>query len=605
MSKIVITLFAALLGFSNFAGAETSRPNIIWIIVEDASPHIGCYGETTIKTHYLDQMAKEGVRFDHAFVTCPVCSPSRSAMVTGMYQTTLGAHNHRSQGKAGKSRGTPAYFDSYKLPVKSIPRQFKDAGYFTSNSANGLPNSKFAKTDYDFGWDKTDYDGADWAGRRKNQPFFAQIQLKGGKGRGSKHGTDPAKVTLPPYYPDHPVLRGDWATYLNSWVRTDNEVGAILKRLEDEGIADSTILFFWTDHGVSHARGKQFLYEEGIHVPLIVRDPINKSSGEVRTDLVTQIDIAASSLALAGIDIPEHIQGVDLFAKDYHPRDMIFSARDRCDETVEVQRCVRTARYKYIRNFLPHLPHLQPNQYKDGKEIIKTLRALHSEGKLNELQSRILTTPRPSEELYDLENDPHETVNLAGDASRGETVKKLRIALADWMVSSRDVGLIPEPILEELGFQYGNKYFVLQQSENQTLIRDLLEVVDAKDPSDLVKALKSERPSIRYWAATALGLQGDNSCLSDLALLKKDASSGVRVAAALALCRLGDDSCAAMLAEEIANENVLTSMYAIRGLEMIGPAALPHIDAIRAAQKHEYEFTRRIARRLSRQLSQD
>ena len=237
-------------------------------------------------------------------------------------------------------------------------------------------------------------------------------------------------------------MRNDWASYLNSWVQTDIEIGAILKRLEDEGIADSTVVFFWTDHGVSHARGKQFLYEEGIRVPLIVRYPGNKHAGEVRTDLVTHIDIAASSLALAGIDIPKHIQGIDLFARDYRPRDMIFSARDRCDETVEIQRCVRTNRYKYIRNFLPHLPHLQPNQYKDGKAIIKTLRALHSEGKLNELQSRVLAIPRPSEELYDLENDPHETVNLAGAAPHGEAVKKLRVALYDWMVNSRDVGLI-------------------------------------------------------------------------------------------------------------------------------------------------------------------
>jgi hypothetical protein len=364
-------------------------------------------------------------------------------------------------------------------------------------------------------------------------------------------------------------------------------------------------VFFWTDHGVSHARGKQFLYEEGVHVPLIVVNPQDKSSGEVRTDLVTQIDIAASSLALAGIDIPKHIQGIDLFAKDYRPRDMIFSARDRCDETVDILRCVRTSRYKYIRNFLPHLAHLQPNQYKDGKRVIKTLHALYAEGKLNELQSRIFTAPRPREELYDLENDPYETVNLAGDASHRKTVKKLRGALYDWMVNSRDLGLIPEPILEVLGEKYGNKYFILQNADNQTLIRDILDLLDTKDPSVLVKALKSDRPSIRYWAATELGVEGDRSHLGELAPLKGDPSSGVRVAAALAMCRLGDDTCASLLAQEIANENLVTSMYAIRGLEMTGPAALPYLDIVRAAQEHEYEFTRRIARRLSDNFTQD
>jgi len=594
-----------LLGFSSLVSAETTRPNIIWIVVEDASPHIGSYGETTIKTPRLDRMAADGVRFDRAFVTCPVCSPCRSAMVTGVYQTTLGSHNHRSQGMSGKARGTPAFFKSYKLPVKSIPRLFKDAGYFSCNSATGRPDSKFGKTDYNFAWDKDDYDGADWAGRKAGQPFFAQIQLRGGKNRKTKHGTDPATVKLPPYYPDHPVLRSDWASYLNSWVQTDIEIGGILDRLEDEGIADSTVVFFWTDHGVSHARGKQFLYEEGIHVPLIVQNPNNMQAGKVRSDLVTQIDIAASSLALAGIDIPDHVQGVDLFARGYKPREMVFSARDRCDETVEIQRSVRTARYKYIRNFLPHLPHLQPNQYKDGKAIIQTIRALHAAGKLNELQSRILKTPRPSEELYDLKNDPHETTNLAGNNSHRGTVRKLRSALYEWMVNSRDLGLIPEPILEELGHQYGNKYLVLQHEDNQSLIRDILDVLDARDPGVHIEALSSDRASIRYWAATALGVQGDKSCASDLANLKSDSSSAVRVAVSLALCRLGDSTSAGTLAEEIANDNLLTGLYAIRGLEMTGTMARPHIAAIRAAQDSKYEFTRRIARRLTESLTRE
>jgi hypothetical protein len=489
--------------------------------------------------------------------------------------------------------------------VPSIPRLFKDAGYYACNSATGLGDSKFGKTDYNFAWDKSDYDGADWAARKPDQPFFVQIQLRGGKNRKAKHGTRPAAVSLPPYYPDHPVLRDDWATYLNSWVQTDREVGAILKRLQDEGIADSTVIFFWTDHGVSHARGKQFLYEEGIRVPLIVRDPAAKDSSKVRTDLVTHIDIAASSLALAGIDIPEHLQGVDLFAGDYQPRDMVFSARDRCDETVEIQRCVRTARHKYIRNFLPHLPHLQPNQYKDGKAIIKTMRSLHSLGQLTDLQSRVFAPTRPKEELYDLDKDPHETVNLAGDPGHAATVQKLRTALYQWMVESRDVGLIPEPILEEFGNRYGNKYHVLQQAENKTLIGDVLKVIDATDSRVWVEGLQSRQPSIRYWSATALGVRGGAAHIDDLKSLTHDSSSGVRVAASLAMFRLGDESSVSALAAEITNKNVLTGMYAIRALEMTGANAREHAAAIRAAQDSRYEFTRRIARRLSQTLELD
>lgn len=582
--------------------AQAARPNIIWIVVEDASPHIGCYGETLIETPNIDRLASQGVRFDQAFVTCPVCSPCRSAMVTGMYQTTLGAHNHRSQGTSGKARGTEAFFDSYRLPVPLISRLFKEAGYYCCNSATGMPKSKFGKTDYNFAWDKADYDGADWAGRKPDQPFFAQIQLRGGKNRRAKHGTDPDQVVLPPYYPDHPTLRSDWASYLNSWIQNDLEVGAILKRLEDEGIAESTVVFFWTDHGVSHARGKQFLYEEGIRVPMIVRNPEADNVGTVRRDLVSHIDVAASSLALAGLEIPAHLQGVDLFADDYQPREMIVSARDRCDETVEVIRSVRTPRFKYIRNFLPHLPHLQPNQYKDGKAIIQTMRALQADGKLNELQSRVFTPTRPREELYDLENDPDETVNLAEDEKYRETVTELRSSLYRWMIESRDLGLIPEPILEELGDRYGSKYQVLQQEEHKTLIRDTLRLIDAADPRVVLAGLQSDHASIRYWAATMLGVSGDSEHRDQLMPLTRDPSSGVRVAASLALFRLGDTTVAENLAAEIDNKNLLTGMYAIRALEMTGPSAASHRETILAARKSQYEFTRRIARRLTVKL---
>lgn len=592
-------IFAALLATSAVA---TVRPNVVWIVVEDASPHLSCYGETTIKTPNLDRMAGDGVRFENAFVTCPVCSPSRSAMVTGTYQTTLGAHNHRSQTATGKGAGPPKFRRSYELPFKSIPRLFKDAGYFTCNSAGGKPNANFGKTDYNFIWDPADYDGADWAKRKPGQPFFAQIQLRGGKNRTTKHGTDPAKVNLPPYYPDHPVLRADWARYLNSWAQVDREVGAILKRLDDEGVADSTVVFFWTDHGVSHARGKQFLYEEGIRVPLIARLPGGKRPGEVRADLVTHLDVAASSLALAGIDVPERIQGVDLFAEDYRPRDMIFSARDRCDETVEIMRCARTSRYKYVRNFLPHLPHLQPNQYKDGKTIIKTMRALHVQGKLSAPQARVFAAPRPAEELYDLQTDPHETRNLAGDPAHVATLARLSEALRDRMVESRDLGLIPEPILEEMGHRHGNKYNVLRHTDNQTLVRDLLALLEAKGPEVHAQALAHEQAAGRYWAATLLGVHGDETHLKLLAPLLKDHSSGVRIAAALATCRLGDKAGAAVLAKEITNENYLAGLYAIRGLELAGPMARPHASTIQQAKNSPYEFTRRIARRLTGKL---
>ncbi|MYA80865.1 MAG: sulfatase-like hydrolase/transferase, partial [Acidobacteriia bacterium] len=242
------------------------------------------------------------------------------------------------------------------------------------------------------------------------------------------------------YYPDHPVIREDWAQYLESIEHVDWEVGLLLKRLEDEGAADNTAVIFLTDHGVSHARGKQFLYEEGIKIPLIVRAPGQVLADSTRDDLVAHIDIAATTLDFAGVLVPETMQGRPLFGPNAMPRDHVVSARDRCDETVEYLRSVRTDRYKYIRNYLPQRPHLQPNRYKDGKAVIKTIREMHAEGELNPHQERFFTVPRPEEELYDLETDRHELTNLAADPAHQETLQKLRRILDEWIETSGDQG---------------------------------------------------------------------------------------------------------------------------------------------------------------------
>jgi arylsulfatase A-like enzyme len=412
--------------------AAAAPVNIVWIVIEDASAHIGCYGETAIKTPVMDQMAKDGIRCDSAFVTAPVCSSSRSAMVSGMYQMSLGVHNHRSQAKKGKGGTSSAYWDSYKLPIKLVPELFRDAGYYVTNKS---------KTDYNFIWSDL-YHGNDWKKAKKDQPIFAQYQLSGGKNRRAQSHANPATVSIPPYYADHPVIREDWAKYLDSWVHVDKEVGKILADLETAGRLDSTAIFLWTDHGVSHLRGKQFLYEEGVRVPLIVQLPGRARAGVVRDDIIEHIDIAAASLALADIAIPDYVQGRDFLAADYAPRKLLFAGRDRCDETVDILRCVRDSRYKYIRNFMSHVAHAQPSQYKDGKSIVKAMRQLYSEGKLNEHQSRPFVVPRPPEELYDLKSDPHELHNLANDPKHSARLKKMRTALYDKMIAIRDMGLV-------------------------------------------------------------------------------------------------------------------------------------------------------------------
>lgn len=423
------------------AGAEENqrRPNIVWIVAEDMSCHFSYQGETTIRTPNVDRLAGEGVVFDSAYITCPVCSPSRSAMITGMYQTTIGAHNHRS------FRGEIKH--DLPAPVRTVPEYFKDAGYYVCNGRDAA-GDRPGKTDYNFTYPNDLYDRADWSGREPGQPFFMQFQLHGGKNRNAKVAKPvaPEAVKLPPYYPDDPVMREDWARYLNSVLYVDKEVGEIMARLRDEGLAENTVVVFITDHGISHARGKQFLYEEGVHIPFIVWAPGRIPGGTVRNDFIAHIDMAATSMYFAGIPIPAHMESRPLFGPGARPRDYVVCARDRCDETVERIRSVRKGRWTYIRNFYPERPHLQPNAYKDAKEIIIRLRELYAEGKLKgHPAERMFITPRPKEELYDRQADPWELNNLAGDPAHAATLAELRGILEAWIEETNDRGQNPEP----------------------------------------------------------------------------------------------------------------------------------------------------------------
>lgn len=441
----LLSLWHALCAFAD------TRPNIVWIIPDDMSAHFSCYGETAIETPHLDRLAEQGVRFTQAFVTAPVCSTCRSALITGMYQTSIGSHHHRS-GRGTKKIHLPSQ-------IKLVPRLFQEAGYYTTISGWPIRKGRFGKTDYNFEWDPSVYDGTDWAERKDGQPFFAQIHTPGGKLRGKdaagwekvassaekKLGarTPISKVRLPPYYPDHPDILQDWAAYLDSVRMTDVMVGEVIARLEKEGIRENTLVIFMTDHGISHARGKQFLYDEGTQVPLVISGP-GIQPVSTRTDLVEHIDISALSLAAAGIEIPEDMQARDILADDYAYRRAVFSARDRCDETVDHIRSVRTDTFKYIRNFLPQRPYLQPCRYKDAKSILIALRDWNAKGKLNTTQSLLFRETRPTEELYDLTRDPHEITNLAQLPEYEDKLKEMRRRLNRWMRRTNDQGRIPE-----------------------------------------------------------------------------------------------------------------------------------------------------------------
>jgi N-sulfoglucosamine sulfohydrolase len=418
--------------------AGKDRPNVLWLISEDTSPDLACYGNKLVKTPNLDQMAAEGALFTNAFVTGPVCSASRSGFMTGMYQTSIGAHNHRSHRD-----------DGYTLPepVNVITEYFRQAGYFTSNCA-GLGYKQSGKTDWNFKPKVKPFDATDWSQREPGQPFFAQMNFSLTHRpfrRDKRDPIDPNEVQLPPYYPDDPIARRDWADYLESIQMLDTQIGVAMQWLVKEGLADNTIVMYFGDHGRPHVRGKQWLYEGGIRIPMIVRWPKGIEPGTVVDDLVSSVDFAPTFLSLAGIRPPKHLQGHIFLGPHKKERKYVFAARDRCDETVDRIRCVRSRRYKYIRNFMPERPYTQINRYKESEyPVLRLMRRLHQAGLLTPEQARFMAPTRPPEELYDLQVDPHELNNLAADSGHEKVLQEHSDVLEEWIEATGDQGRTPE-----------------------------------------------------------------------------------------------------------------------------------------------------------------
>ncbi|MEZ6055969.1 MAG: sulfatase [Planctomycetaceae bacterium] len=447
---------------SQTEGAE--RPNILWLIAEDFGPDLGCYGTPVVQTPHLDQLAREGVRFTHAYTTTAVCSTSRSSFMTGMYSTTIGTHNHRSH------RG-----DNYRLPegVETLPQRLRKAGYFTANIQQLPPALGFkgtGKTDWNFTVEGKPFDGNNWNELKSHQPFYAQVNFsethRGGAWDNAhkqiEQTADPAKVVLPPYYPDHEITRRDWAQYLNTAMSLDKKIGAILEQLQQDGLAENTIVVFFGDHGRATVRAKQWPYESGLHIPMIIRwpsqvpAPKGYASGTVDEQLVMSIDLSATTIDWAGLPHPEIMQGQVFWGdRAAAPREYVFGGRDRGDETVDRIRTVRDARYRYLRNYYPERPFSQINRYKEATyPVMKLMHELHESGelaKLNPHAERLMSATRPREELYDLEADPHELTNLANDPQHRETLLRLREVLEEWVETSNDQGRFPEPasIIEE------------------------------------------------------------------------------------------------------------------------------------------------------------
>ena len=447
-----LILLCTLFGLLGQAQAA-DRPNILWIYLEDVSGWFSCYGDQVIETPNIDKLAESGVRFDRFYTPAGVCSATRSAIITGAMQTSLGVHNHRSGRAVFRGKNLGPVFDDIRLPkgVKTLPEMFRAAGYWTFNEG-GKDDYNFkhdTKQMYDFlprkrGWGPASLVAGDcWKGRKKGQPFFGQVQLGGGKlGRRASATIDRATVPVPPYYPDIPEVREEIAHHYDCLLKTDEQVGEIIAALKRDGLYENTLIFCFSDHGYKLHRHKQFLYEGGIQMPLMVAGP-GIPSGKVRRDLISGIDIAPASLAAAGIKIPGHMEGDNFLEQDYIEREFVVAARDRCDYTIERIRALVTPRFKYLRNYLTDRPFMQPS-YKDPWPVSKRFREMMANGEMNEAQLVFFGPKKEPEELYDLANDPHEIYNLAKDPKFKQILEEHRLLLDGWIKEHGDKGLETE-----------------------------------------------------------------------------------------------------------------------------------------------------------------
>lgn len=457
----------ALLLSSATSFAAGAQPNILWLLGENLSHDLGCYGEKLVRTPNLDALAAAGVRYTRAFATNPACAPSRSAFFTGLYQTTTDTHPMRSHRD-----------DGFRLPpgVRPITHWLRDAGYYTANikTLDGLAVGT-GKLDLNFTQEGPIYHAGsdDWSALAGRRPFFAVVNSHESeydiydrqtykKDRVKWVGEDehekiatPQNVTPPPYYPDHPIVREEWARFLNSVSGMDRRIGWVLDRLRRDGLEDDTIIVFFGDNGRLEPRGIHWCYDPGVRVPLIIKWPKNfpapprYRAGSVDGQLVSLIDVTATTLAFAGIPRPPLMQGrVFLGEQAGAPRRYAFSARDRIDETIQRIRSVHEERFHYIRTYTEGPTFASLNRYKEKCfPIMPLMRQLHAAGRLTGPPLELMERRGPGEELYDTAADPHEIRNLAlsPDPAHREALARLRAALDTWITDTGDRGATPEP----------------------------------------------------------------------------------------------------------------------------------------------------------------
>ena len=458
MTRFLSSFSIALLAFY-FANAQGEQPNIIWLVSEDQSPEFfPMYGDNTVHLPHLEALAEDSVIYDNMHATTPVCAPARSAIITGMYPTTLGTHNMRAFNEGRDTNqpelGIPSYSPKFSTDIKPFTTYLRDAGYYCTNSNKQDYNFKISKD----AWDQTcrycsgeQKANIHWRNRGEGQPFFAVFNFQithesqiWQQQNNKRYVTVDEVKNIPPYFPDDPVVREDMATNYSNLVRMDKEIGVIISELKEQGLYDNTYIFFYSDHGGPFPRHKRAIYDSGTKVPLMIKLPKNAKAGNRNDDLWSFVDLAPTVLQLAQIPLPNYLQGMSILDKKTKPRKYLVTASDRFDGQVDRIRSIKTKRYKLIKNYDVSLPHALDVNYRKKMPMMRRLMELNEKGLLNKNAQRWFETPKPEMEFYDLKKDPFELNNLADKASHNTKLRQFNNLLEAWINDTGDLGNLPE-----------------------------------------------------------------------------------------------------------------------------------------------------------------
>jgi len=607
-----ILLASILLGLPLNLALSADLPNILWITAEDINPHLGCYGDPYAETPNLDRFAAKALRYRHCWSTAPVCAPARTTLITGVYPTSTGSEHMRSEVRM------PAFMRMY-------PQFLRERGYYCSNNNKEDYNlTKPGKV-----WDESS-NKAHWKNRPPAQPFLAIFNLAVShesqiRIRPHTLQHDPAKARLPAYHPNTPEVRHDWAQYYDKITAMDAQFAQRLKELEDAGLADNTIVFFYGDNGSGMPRSKRWPYNSGLNVPLIVRvpeklrhlAPKEYTAGGATDRLVGFVDFAPTLLSLAGLKPPDWMQGRAFMGEfETPPQPYLHGFRGRMDERYDLVRSVRNQRYIYTRNHMPHLIYGQYINYMFQTPTTRVWKKLYDEGQLKPPQT-FFWEPKPPEELYDLQTDPDEVKNLVSSPDHQAVLHEFRQAQREHALKIRDVGYLSEA--EQHSRSAGTTMYEMGHDAQKYPLEKVLAMADlasALKPEalpQLKESLSDADSAVRYWAAMGLLMRGSiavESARPELRQALQDSSPSVRITAARALGQYGNASDLAQalpVLKELAppdKNGAYVSMLALNAIDTLGKKASPLLDALKPMPRKDPSAVARANEYVPRLLSQ-